>query len=126
MGRKFLFHASRELAIQLIQCTYGIDLRPRLAGIQTPTLILHGAEDAIVPPRDKYDSKDEEVEMTINIYDPHPDEYASFYADYIQRASRREDIQAALSDQIEELLNCARLAHRCTGTLQAGTGGMVH
>jgi pimeloyl-ACP methyl ester carboxylesterase len=33
----------------LIQCTYGIDLRPRLAGLQIPTLILHGAQDAIVP-----------------------------------------------------------------------------
>jgi pimeloyl-ACP methyl ester carboxylesterase len=48
-GRKILFRASPESAIQLIQCTYGIDLRPRLAGIQIPTLILHGAQDAIVP-----------------------------------------------------------------------------
>jgi hypothetical protein len=35
---------------------------------------------------------------------PTPDEYAPFYADYVERASQREDIQAALSDQIEELL----------------------
>jgi pimeloyl-ACP methyl ester carboxylesterase len=48
-GRKILFRATPESAIQLIQCTYGIDLRPGLAGIQIPTLILHGAQDAIVP-----------------------------------------------------------------------------
>ncbi len=43
--------------------------------------------------------------MTLTFTIPNPDEYASFYAEYIQRASRREDIQAALSDQIEQLLN---------------------
>lgn len=36
---------------------------------------------------------------------PAPEEYASFYADYIQRASQREDIQTALAGQIEEILN---------------------
>jgi hypothetical protein len=36
---------------------------------------------------------------------PTPAEYAPFYADYVQRASQRDDIQAALSDQIEEILN---------------------
>jgi len=36
---------------------------------------------------------------------PTPEEYAPFYADYIQRASQRDDIAAALSDQIEEILN---------------------
>jgi pimeloyl-ACP methyl ester carboxylesterase len=48
-GRKILFRASPESAIQLIQCTYGIDLRSRLAQIPLPTLILHGDQDAIVP-----------------------------------------------------------------------------
>jgi uncharacterized damage-inducible protein DinB len=43
--------------------------------------------------------------MTLIFTIPSPDEYAPFYAEYIQRASQREDIQAALSDQIEELLN---------------------
>ncbi len=35
---------------------------------------------------------------------PTPEEYAPFYADYVERASQREDIQTALSDQIEEIL----------------------
>ena len=34
---------------------------------------------------------------------PSSDEYAPFYADYIQRASVRSDILAALSEQIDEL-----------------------
>ena len=36
---------------------------------------------------------------------PTSEEYAPFYADYVQRASQREDIHIALSDQIEEILN---------------------
>ena len=36
---------------------------------------------------------------------PTPEEYAPFYADYIQRAEQRADIHAALSDQIEEMLD---------------------
>src|SRR5688572_2786454 len=34
---------------------------------------------------------------------PAPEEYAPFYADYVQRAAQREDLYAALSDQIVEL-----------------------
>ena len=34
---------------------------------------------------------------------PSAEEYAPFYSDYIQRASQRDDISEALSDQIEEL-----------------------
>jgi uncharacterized damage-inducible protein DinB len=34
---------------------------------------------------------------------PMTDEYAPFYSDYIQRASQREDVYAALSHQIDEL-----------------------
>jgi DinB family protein len=34
---------------------------------------------------------------------PSTDEYASFYGDYVQRASQREDVTLALSDQIDEL-----------------------
>lgn len=34
---------------------------------------------------------------------PTPEEYATFYADYVQRAARRSDIYEALSDQIIEL-----------------------
>jgi hypothetical protein len=43
--------------------------------------------------------------MAIKFTVPTPEEYALFYADYIQRASQRDDIQAALSNQIEEILN---------------------
>ena len=38
-----------------------------------------------------------------NLTIPAPDEYAPFYTDYIQRASQRSDVYAALSDQIPEL-----------------------
>jgi len=34
---------------------------------------------------------------------PAPEEYAAFYADYVQRAARRSDIYRSLSDQIIEL-----------------------
>ena len=34
---------------------------------------------------------------------PVPDEYAPFYADYIQRASQQDDIYASLPHQIDEL-----------------------
>lgn len=34
---------------------------------------------------------------------PAPEEYAPFYADYVQRASHRNDVYGALSDQIAEL-----------------------
>jgi DinB superfamily len=34
---------------------------------------------------------------------PTTDEYAPFYADYIQRAQKRDDLYAALPDQIDEL-----------------------
>jgi hypothetical protein len=40
---------------------------------------------------------------------PTSEEYAPSYADYIQRASQREDIHTALSDQIEEILNALDL-----------------
>jgi hypothetical protein len=36
---------------------------------------------------------------------PTPEEYAPFYTDYVQRASQRDDIYAALSHQIDEILN---------------------
>src|SRR5215216_3209291 len=39
--------------------------------------------------------------MTLTV--PTTDEYASFYSDYVQRASRRDDIHAAFSQQIDEL-----------------------
>ena len=36
---------------------------------------------------------------------PTAEEYASFYADYVQRASQRDDLYAAFSHQIDEILN---------------------
>jgi len=41
--------------------------------------------------------------MTTSLPFPAPDEYAPFYADYIQRAIARKDVLAALSLQIDEL-----------------------
>ena len=43
--------------------------------------------------------------MTTNFTVPTPEEYAPFYADYVQRASQHNDIHNALSSQIEEILN---------------------
>lgn len=41
--------------------------------------------------------------MPLNLTPPTPEEYAPFYADYIQRASARGDVIAALPIQIDEL-----------------------
>jgi hypothetical protein len=41
--------------------------------------------------------------MPNKISPPTVDEYSPFYADYVQRAEQRENVYAALSDQIEEL-----------------------
>src|SRR5215216_3319444 len=41
--------------------------------------------------------------MPSQIPPPTPDEYASFYADYVGRAMQRNDVQAALAHQIDEL-----------------------
>jgi hypothetical protein len=43
--------------------------------------------------------------MTTTFTTPTAEEYAPFYADYVQRAANREDVSAALSQQIDELLN---------------------
>ena len=48
-GRKILARASSESAVRLLECTHGIDLRPKLSKIQHRTLILHGDADALVP-----------------------------------------------------------------------------
>jgi uncharacterized damage-inducible protein DinB len=41
--------------------------------------------------------------MPNQIPPPTPDEFAPFYADYVQRAAQRENVYAALSQQIDEL-----------------------
>jgi len=51
-GRKILTRSTSESAIQLLQCTFGIDLRHRLAEIKIPTLIIHGDGDNLVPVSD--------------------------------------------------------------------------
>jgi hypothetical protein len=43
------------------------------------------------------------LKMANQISLPATDEYAPFYADYVGRAAQRNDVQAALSHQIEEL-----------------------
>lgn len=48
-GKKILSRATPESAIRLLECTLGVDVRPRLAEIEMPTLILHGDCDALVP-----------------------------------------------------------------------------
>ncbi len=48
-GKKILQRATAESAVKLLECMYGIDLRPRLAQIRIPTLIIHGDHDVIVP-----------------------------------------------------------------------------
>lgn len=48
-GRKILARAASDSAIRLLEYSYGVDLRPSLAKIQIPTLILHGTLDVIVP-----------------------------------------------------------------------------
>lgn len=47
-GRKILARAASDSAIRLLEYSYGVDLRPNLARIQIPTLILHGTQDVIV------------------------------------------------------------------------------
>jgi uncharacterized damage-inducible protein DinB len=41
--------------------------------------------------------------MPNQIPPPSPDEFSPFYADYVQRAAQRENVYAALSQQIDEL-----------------------
>jgi hypothetical protein len=43
------------------------------------------------------------MEKTMKLTAPTPEEYATFYADYIQRATARGDVLAALPHQIDEI-----------------------
>lgn len=51
-GRKILTRASPESSVRLLEATHGIDLRPSLAQIRIPTLVIHGDQDNVVPLRD--------------------------------------------------------------------------
>ncbi len=48
-GRQILARSPAASAIKLHECLYGLDLRPDVARIILPTLIIHGEEDALVP-----------------------------------------------------------------------------
>lgn len=48
-GKKILMRASQQAAIDLYQCTVGLDLRSVVGQITVPTLILHGDADRILP-----------------------------------------------------------------------------
>jgi hypothetical protein len=51
----------------------------------------------------RYNPANQRIKMLTQISHPSANEYADFYADYVQRASQRNDISAALLDQIDEL-----------------------
>ncbi len=51
-GRQILSRSPAALAIRLYESMYGVDLRPEVAQITQPTLILHGETDTIVPVSD--------------------------------------------------------------------------
>ena len=48
-GRQILGRASTASAVRLIECMYGLDLRPEVARITLPTLVIHGDADVLVP-----------------------------------------------------------------------------
>jgi pimeloyl-ACP methyl ester carboxylesterase len=48
-GRQIVGRSTPEAAIRLYESLYGVDLRPQVAQIVQPTLILHGESDRIVP-----------------------------------------------------------------------------
>jgi hypothetical protein len=51
----------------------------------------------------RYNVENRRIKMPNQLSLPATDEYAPFYADYVQRAAQRNDIYAALSLQIDEL-----------------------
>jgi len=51
-GRKILFRAAEESSIKLNECTYGIDLRSVIHKINTPSLVIQGDGDKLVPVSD--------------------------------------------------------------------------
>ena len=51
-GRQILDRCAQPAAIALYECLYGVDLRPRIAEIALPTLVIHGSADALAPVED--------------------------------------------------------------------------
>jgi non-heme chloroperoxidase len=48
-GRHILWRSPQAAAIRLLDCMIGVDVRPLVAQVVQPTLILHGDQDQIVP-----------------------------------------------------------------------------
>ena len=51
-GRQILRASGSDAAVRLLECVAGIDLRPRVAEIALPTVLIHGDADALVPVAD--------------------------------------------------------------------------
>lgn len=49
-GMHILTRSTPEMSARLLECMWGLDLSERLGEIRLPTLVIHGAADAIVPP----------------------------------------------------------------------------
>lgn len=67
-GKKILARAASDSAIRLLEYSYGIDLRPSLADIQIPTLILHGTQDVIVPPSESEYAASQIPNSTLHLF----------------------------------------------------------
>ncbi len=48
-GRLIVKRSNASAAVQMLECTEGIELQSRLASISLPTLVLHGSRDVITP-----------------------------------------------------------------------------
>ena len=48
-GKQIVNRSNGPSAVQLLECTYNINLESRLASIKLPTLLLHGNLDVVVP-----------------------------------------------------------------------------
>jgi hypothetical protein len=52
--------------------------------------------------------KPKETNMITTLQSPTPDEYASFYSDYIERAQQKDDVLETLPQQIDEVKSALR------------------
>ena len=48
-GRHILQRSPQAAAVRLLDCMIGVDMRPLVAQVVQPALILHGDQDSIVP-----------------------------------------------------------------------------
>lgn len=49
-GKQIVLRSNPQAAIELMECTEGIDLESRISRLTHPSLILHGTRDVITPP----------------------------------------------------------------------------